>query len=93
MWLFFILETQNTMFRTILNMKHTMNEMSLKLGRLEIMQTEFHENINKYSQISAICDEYIEFISNFPLHNEEQLQEFETKLCDRVYKQKLVSVV
>lgn len=79
------------MLRTILNMKHTMNEMSLKLSRLENIQTDIHENINKYSQIRA-CDEDLDFIFNFSLLNEEEFQEFETKLCDRVYKQKLVRV-
>lgn len=71
-------------------MKHSINDLSLKLTFIENTQMEICENYkNNKMQVSNVS-ELTNF--NFPIKTEEELEEFEVKLSDPSYKMRLVSI-
>ncbi|XP_060859080.1 uncharacterized protein LOC132936376 [Metopolophium dirhodum] len=84
-----ILETQNKMLRIVLDMKHSIHDLSLKLNIIENNQMEICNNSKKNTMPVSNVSELTTY--NFPIKTEEELQEFELKLTQLPYKLRLVN--
>jgi len=78
------------MLKIVLDMKHSIHNLSLKLNIIENNQMEICNNSKKNTMPVYNVSELITY--NFPIKTEEELQEFELKLTQLPYKLRLVSI-
>ncbi|KAL4136030.1 hypothetical protein QTP88_007602 [Uroleucon formosanum] len=84
-----ILESQTKMLRIVLDMKHSIHDLSLKLNIIENNQMEICNNLKNNKMPVSNVSELTSY--NFPIKSEEELQEFELKLTELPFKQRLVN--
>lgn len=80
------LDILKTLIRTTTNLKFEIRDMATKIDRIaQIYNDQFPtDKINKF------CD--VETTWNFPLNTLQELDEFEKKLIDNSYKNKVVKI-
>ncbi|XP_016658634.1 uncharacterized protein LOC100570789 [Acyrthosiphon pisum] len=84
-----ILETQSKMLRIVLDMKHSIHDLSLKLNIIENNQMEIYNNSKNNMMPVSNVSELTAY--NFPIKTEEELQDFELKLTELPFKLRLVN--
>lgn len=78
------------MLSIVLDMKHSIHDLSLKLNIIENNQMEICNNLKNNKMPVSNVSELTSY--NFPIKSEEELQEFELKLTELPFKRRLVSI-